>query len=149
MSVRVLLDANIYLSYLLAPAGQRTINQVIEMCYSGRVTLVIPPELLQEVLDTLLNKPYLRTHILMAEINRFVEQSAAFVVPPIPTAAHPRAGRDPKDAYLIAYALQYNIDYLVTGDKDLLVLGQIGDTKIVQPATLLALLAPTDEGSDT
>jgi uncharacterized protein len=148
MSVRVLLDANIYLSYLLAPAGQRTINQVIDVCYSGQVMLVIPPELLQEVLDRLINKPYLRTHILRAEINRFIEQSTAFVVPPLPVAERPNAGRDPKDAYLIAYALQYNIDYLVTGDKALLVLGQIGEVKIVQPASLLALLALTNEGAD-
>ena len=148
MKVRVLLDANIYLSYLLAPVGQRTINQVVDLCYSGRVMVVIPPELLQEVLDKLLSKPYLRNHILMAEINRFVEQSAAFVVPPIPAAERPKGGRDPKDAYLIAYALQYNIDYLVTGDKDLLVLGQIGEVKIVQPARLLALLGLTDDGAD-
>lgn len=39
--------------------------------------------------------------------------------------------RDPEDDYLLAYALVGKADYLVTGDRDLLVLGSVGKTKIV------------------
>jgi predicted nucleic acid-binding protein len=48
--------------------------------------------------------------------------------------------RDPKDDYLIAYALIYQADYLVTGDKDLLVLGKVEELEIVRPAEMRKLL---------
>jgi putative PIN family toxin of toxin-antitoxin system len=38
--------------------------------------------------------------------------------------------RDPKDNYLLALAKDGNADYLITDDKDLLVLQQFGKTKI-------------------
>jgi predicted nucleic acid-binding protein len=55
--------------------------------------------------------------------------------------------RDPKDDYLLTYALAGQADYLVTGDADLLVLGQVGTVRIVSPADFAALLA-TDAEAD-
>lgn len=52
------------------------------------------------------------------------------IVPRITTEI-PAVTRDPKDDYLLAYALVGQVDYLVTGDRDLLVLGQVEHTKIV------------------
>ena len=51
-------------------------------------------------------------------------------VPKITTEI-PAVTRDPKDDYLLAYALVGQADYLVTGDRDLLVLGQVEHTRIV------------------
>ena len=42
--------------------------------------------------------------------------------------------RDPKDDYLLALAKDGNADYLITGDKDLLVMETFGKTKIVSLA---------------
>jgi len=39
--------------------------------------------------------------------------------------------RDPKDDFLLALAKTSNADYLVTGDRDLLVLENYGKTKII------------------
>lgn len=39
--------------------------------------------------------------------------------------------RDPKDDYLLALAQEAKADYLLTGDKDLLVLEYIGKTQII------------------
>jgi hypothetical protein len=39
--------------------------------------------------------------------------------------------RDPKDDYLLIFAADYEIDFLVTGDKDLLVLQQWHNTRII------------------
>ena len=47
--------------------------------------------------------------------------------------------RDERDDFLIAYALMLNVDYLVTGDRDLLVL-QGALNMIVSPAEFLALI---------
>jgi uncharacterized protein len=48
--------------------------------------------------------------------------------------------RDPKDDYLVAYGVVNEADYLITGDLDLLVLGQVGDLQIVNPAQFIAVL---------
>jgi predicted nucleic acid-binding protein len=66
---------------------------------------------------------------------------AAEPVSPLPLT------RDPKDDYLLTYALAGQADYLVTGDADLLVLGQVGTVRIVSPADFAALLA-TDAEAD-
>ena len=39
--------------------------------------------------------------------------------------------RDPKDNFLLSLAVESKADYLVTGDMDLLVLKEIGGTKIL------------------
>jgi len=40
--------------------------------------------------------------------------------------------RDPKDDYLLALSIASDADYLVTGDKDLLVIQQINHTSIIK-----------------
>jgi len=55
--------------------------------------------------------------------------------------------RNPNDAHILAAAIAGGADYLVTGDRDLLVLGgdpALGSLRIVTPAEFLALLAPIE-----
>lgn len=46
----------------------------------------------------------------------------------------------PEDDFILATALSAHADYLVTGDRQILKLGQIGTAMIVQPAVFLAIL---------
>jgi predicted nucleic acid-binding protein len=48
--------------------------------------------------------------------------------------------RDPGDDYHIAHALLAQVDYPITGDKDLLELGEVEGVRIVDPVTFLAVL---------
>lgn len=51
--------------------------------------------------------------------------------------------RDPNDAHILAAAITGEADYLVTGDRDLLVLAgtpELGRLRIVTPAEFLAML---------
>ena len=50
----------------------------------------------------------------------------------------PSRCRDPKDDFLLELAVQSNAIYLVSGDEDLLELGQIGDCKIMTYAQFKA-----------
>ena len=52
----------------------------------------------------------------------------------------PAISRDPKDDYLLAYAVSEKADYLVTGDDGLLTLEAIAGLRIVTPATFLSIL---------
>jgi predicted nucleic acid-binding protein len=57
----------------------------------------------------------------------------------------PAVASDIKDDYLVAYAVVGEDDYLVTGDSDLLVLGEITGFKIVSTGAFAALLARLNE----
>lgn len=59
---------------------------------------------------------------------------------PKPKEPTPVDIRDPDDAFVLASALEAGAEYLVTGDKDLLTLGNTAGIKIVDPRTLLGLL---------
>ena len=49
--------------------------------------------------------------------------------------------RDPDDDFVVACALAARADFLVTGDDDLLTLGEVGNVRIVTPSDLLRGLA--------
>lgn len=51
-----------------------------------------------------------------------------------------RGCRDPNDAMFIECALSAGARYVVSGDEDLLVLGNVGEIAIVSPAQFLASL---------
>lgn len=48
--------------------------------------------------------------------------------------------RGSNDDHLLAYAVVGEADYLVTGDKDLLVIQRVGDVKIITPVDFASLI---------
>ncbi|HET6312630.1 MAG TPA: putative toxin-antitoxin system toxin component, PIN family [Chloroflexia bacterium] len=140
--LRVLLDANVYISYLLAPDAPGTIQQLMSAALEGRYTLLLPRELLAEMSETLSRKQALSRRTNPQErqklLSRFMEiaEKIDTIREEIPTVT-----RDRKDDYLLAYAVIGQVDYLVTGDMDLLVLDHVGPVQIVRPADFLAVLS--------
>jgi putative PIN family toxin of toxin-antitoxin system len=57
----------------------------------------------------------------------------SFEVVPKPTALSPVSVRDPDDAWVLASALVAHADVLVSGDKDLLAVGQLPTLRILDP----------------
>lgn len=140
--LRVLLDANVYISYMLAPDAPGTIQQLMSAALEGRYTLLLPRELLAEMSEALSRKEMLSRRTNPKErqrlLSRFME--IAEKIETI-TEAIPTVTRDRKDDYLLAYAVIGQVDYLVTGDIDLLVLDHVGPVQIVRPADFLAVLS--------
>lgn len=139
--IRALLDANIFISYLLRKGTPGTIAQLISAAIERQYVPLLPEELLQEMAGAITRKSALSSRIepvdlqeltsVLLEVGEQIDQIREAV---------PSASRDPKDTYLLAYALVGQADYLVTGDKDLLVLTSIGAVKIISPADFLAVL---------
>lgn len=129
--MRVLLDTNILISYLLSPKNS-VIARVVEAGILGSFDLLLPEDLLDELAAKVRTKDYLAERIAPEEVRELVDilSEVCLSIPRI-TARIPAVTRDPKDDCLLAYALVGQADYLVTGDRDLLVLGQVEDTKIV------------------
>ncbi len=142
--IRVLLDTNILISYLLTQQNESAINQVFDALYARDFVLLLPNKLLEELEAVFANKKYLAQRVKAQDRAAFVASLAAVaeIVPTI-TEEIPEVTRDPKDDYLLAYALVGRADYLVTGDEDLLTLGEVAGLKVVSPREFVTLLENT------
>lgn len=149
-SQRALFDANILISYLLPSTKERVVTAIVEAAVEGTFTLLLPPELVAEFSRKIATKKYLAQRIHAEDAARLIDTltAVAEILPPLPSRI-PFVTRDLKDDYLLACALLGRADYLVTGDGDLLTLGEVGGVKIVSPADFLKVLkAPKEEAGE-
>lgn len=142
--MRTFLDANILISYLLNPEGESPINAVVEAAFTGEWTLLAADPLFEELIRKAGTRPWLARRITSSDAAQVVNalRASAELVPTI-VEAIPPVTRDPKDDYLLAYALVGRADYLVTGDEDLLALGEVAGLKVVSPPEFASLLENT------
>lgn len=142
--MRALFDTNIFISYLLSPTAEGTITSIVEAAVEQAFTLILPSEFVERFPTAVASKKYLAKRIEPEDAKELIEillevsEIVSRIRGPIP-----RVCRHVKDDYLLAYALVGRADYLVTGDDDLLVLGQVEEVKIVTPTDFLAILKET------
>ncbi len=139
--MRVLLDTNILISFLLVPRESSVITGVVEQGILGKFTLLLPQDLLEELINKIYIKKYLQERITQNQMREFVSilKNAGEIIPRI-TVKFPEITRDRKDDYLLAYAVVGVADYLVTGDRDLLDIGQYKRLKILKPAEFAKII---------
>lgn len=139
--MRVLLDTNVLVSYLLTPAAGGSIETIMEALIQGAFTLIVPPDLLEELERVATRKPRLAKRIRLDQLARLRALLIAIgeLVPAIEETI-PAITRDRKDDYLLAYAFVSEADYLVTGDDDLLILDKLGALVILSPPAFAELL---------
>jgi putative PIN family toxin of toxin-antitoxin system len=137
--VKVLVDTNVLLSYLLAPTGTSAVVEVVERLLTGQDDLVLPEEVLRELVKTTLNKPYFAERVPAKSVRALVEILTALSTPsPSPESLDRNWVRDPKDDFLIMAALLAEADYLISGDKDLIALGDsLAPLKIRSPQAFI------------
>lgn len=146
---RVLLDTNVLISYLLRPDAESAVGTLLRAFLAGRFVLLLPEALLEELVVTVREKPPLAQRIPVDELQTLVTLLRQFgeTVPRIRRPI-PQVTRDPKDDYLLAYALVGATDYLVSGDKDLLALqGQVAGLQLVTPRQAVAALGISEEAA--
>jgi putative PIN family toxin of toxin-antitoxin system len=134
--MRVVLDTNILVSALIAPAGKPA--AIYSAWVEGKFTLLTCEAHLDELLATLekprvaaLIKPY-KAGRLVNQIKRLAEDAGVL----------PLVNRSPDPDFLLALCEAGNADYLVTGDKSgLLVLDHHKATRIVSASDFAAFVA--------
>ena len=116
--MRVVLDANVWVSAALAPGPPRdVINAWIS---HGSIEVIMCVELYEEIADVLLRREKIRKWLTMSEAEHYVEALKA-VVDLSPNPNLEEVGlRDSDDSYIVALARQERCEFIVTGDKDLL-----------------------------
>jgi putative PIN family toxin of toxin-antitoxin system len=139
--MKVLFDTNIWLSYILAPEQERSVTRVVAICLSSdNIELIVPQEQIAEFIEKATKKRYFLTRIVHSALGELIEQLTAMATQQLASDPYLAYSRDPKDDYLVAYGVLNDADCLVTGDKDLLVLHQVGSLRILTPREFLDLL---------
>jgi putative PIN family toxin of toxin-antitoxin system len=139
--IRALVDANILISVLLAHDSNSPPATMVEWAFAGAFEILVSGTSFAELADRIQTKPYLRDRISPEDAQSLVNAltTIAQVLPEI-TEVIPAHSRDRKDDYLLALSSRHHVDYLVTGDEDLLVLGEHAGVRIVSPADFVAIL---------
>jgi uncharacterized protein len=138
--IRVILDANVLVSAALARDPAAPSVRALDALLDGRIETVGCPALLGEV-AAVLGRERLRRYLSMEEARRFVADLAGVLtLAADPSRPYPAVCRDPGDDYLVALARAALVDALVTGDRDLLELEDIG-VAVITPRELVERLA--------
>lgn len=121
---RIVLDTNLWVSFLIAG----NYDKLDELLFEQNCQLLFSKELLREFVEVA-RRPKLRKYFNMEDLTDLLEIIEDYsemieVSTPIDLC------RDPKDNFLLSLGVDGKADYLLTGDKDLLVLDRIGNLKI-------------------
>lgn len=131
---RVVIDTNCWVSFLI---GKR-LSSLVALLVEERVEIVLCEELLDEILEVT-SRPKFARYFPEDEVQSllsFLRLKGLMVEPNCVV----NLCRDAADDYLLALAKTSKAHYLVTGDKDLLVLGKIGRCRIVDAATFESIM---------
>ena len=123
--VRIIIDTNLWISFLITKDFAK-LDQII---FSRLGILIFSQELLTEFLEVA-RRPKFRRFFSLADIEEILEtinEYAAFVK----VYTKVEVCRDLKDNFLLSLAIDGNADFLLTGDKDLLIQRRFGETTII------------------
>ena len=123
--MKIVLDANVVIA---AFASRGLCESVMELCLHSH-EIVLSEELLEEIVRNLRQKIKLPGNIV-EDISKLLREQAS-MVSSVPLAVE--VCRDPDDVKILGLAVAANADYIVTGDKDLLVLKKFQGVPIVTP----------------
>jgi putative PIN family toxin of toxin-antitoxin system len=137
--VNVLIDTNVLLSFLLQPRGKTAPTLIVQRILDGEFKLLLPDYVINEALEATRDKAYFVARITPNRVREPMDALAAISIQsPAMTSAVGRWTRDPNDDFLVAVALVAGVDYLVSGDKDLLELGDtLAPLKIRSPQAFI------------
>ncbi len=123
--VKIILDTNFWISYLISDK----LKYLDKFLFSKEVQLIFSNELLEEFLIVSQREKF-KKFFDFADIEKLIEliDNYGKIVNVTSTL---KLCRDPKDNFLLNLAKDAKVDYLVTGDNDLLELENIEKTKII------------------
>ena len=138
--LRVVLDANVYVSAIIRPEGPP--GRVVErFLRDSAFAIVLSPAIVDETLRALAY-PKVRKYIRRTvDPELWFEDIVLLAELVAGDYAMSGASADPDDDKYLAAALEGRATLVVTGDPDLLALGEYEGIRIVSPRVFLGLLA--------
>ena len=130
--MKIVLDANVIIS---AFAARDLCESIMEVCLNEH-DIVLSDSLLDEIIKNLSSKIKLPSDII-SSIEVLLRDHSRFSNPaPLPSDSC----RDSDDIKILGLAVAANADYIVTGDKDLLVLKKFRGISILNPRSFSDML---------
>jgi putative PIN family toxin of toxin-antitoxin system len=139
MPIKAVLDTNVLVSGLVARGGAP--RRILDAWLEDRYTLVISLHLVEELVHVLSYPRIVRRLRLGEEELAALLAALLFRSEVTPGQLRlPGVTRDPKDDAVVACAQEGNADYVVSGDQDLLVLGEYESIRVVTPRRSVEVL---------
>ena len=135
--MKIVLDANVVIA---AFASRGLCESIVELCLHSH-EIVLCEELIDEILRNLRQKIKLPNYIV-EDIGELLREHS-HMISPIPLATD--LCRDPDDVRILGLAVAANVDCIVTGDKDLLILEKFQGIPILTPRSFSNILHSTGE----
>jgi uncharacterized protein len=132
--MKIVIDSNVFVSSFFWGGNPR---EVFERVINGFDELYITDEILKEIMSVMsgnkfdINKNEIEDYIKIIE-----KYSKNIVSRNIPESI----SRDKSDDKILQCGLDGNVDYIITGDKDLLVLKEYETIKIISPKDYLEII---------
>lgn len=135
--MRVAIDTNVFVSTIIKPENR--VGMIVVRMRNGEYTLLYSEEMLEELTrvitrDKIWKKYKLTDDTFNAFLNSIIEHGERVQVFTVVNVC-----RDPDDNILLSLALDGKADYIVSGDKDLLVLNPFREIPIITPGEFLIL----------
>lgn len=124
-SKNVILDTNLWISFLISKDYSFLDNFVLK----GKVKLIFSEELFSEFIS-IAERPEFKKYFSNSDINQLIQIIDKYGIL-IKVTAEINLCRDIKDNFLLNLAADSKADFLVTGDKDLLEIKNLLNTKIL------------------
>jgi len=124
-SKKVILDTNLWISFLIS----KNFKEIDSLVQTKDIKLLFSNESLEEFIEVV-GRPKFKKFFSKKDIEKLLDIFDQYAEL-IKVKSKINICRDPKDNFLLNLAVDGKADYLVTGDKDLIVLEKIEKTQII------------------
>lgn len=137
-NIKVIFDTNVWISFLI---GKR-LSFIKDLIVSEQITIVFCDQLFKEIKDVT-SRPKLKKYFPKETVIELIE-----LIKTIGDGYNPKQihfiNRDPKDNFLLDLIDLSKADYLVTGDKDLLLHNPFKTALILSPSNFEKVILNSD-----
>jgi putative PIN family toxin of toxin-antitoxin system len=132
--MKVVLDSNIFVSSFFWKGNPR---KIFDRVTNGLDELYITDEILQEIMAVMSRKKF---NAEINEIEDYIKIIESYSIKLFPQNKVKEVSRDKDDNKILECGFEGNVDFIITGDNDLLVLKNYKKMRIVKPKEYLDIL---------
>ena len=132
--MKIVIDSNIFVSSFFWGGNPK---EVFDRVLNGLDELFITDEIIQEIISVMSSNKFTVNNNEIDDYVKIIEKYSKKIVSENVSVL---ISRDQDDNKILQCAFDGNVDYIITGDKDLLVLIEYESIKIMKPKEYLELI---------